>query len=127
MPCQRLPEGLILAEAAEVETLRPTILVQIRGEVVVVSGQGSVLVPSSFAGLVGFGVGGFAVPVFEILGHRFLLRGVGFAEEVQEAVGVGAGFAVEGGFEGGIAVEVLLFEGGGAHGCCVGVVEGGVV
>ena len=77
--------------------------------------EGGVFVAASFARFVGFGVGGFGIPVFEVLVHGFGLGGVVFGEHGHEGVLLAGGVAVEGLFEGGVALEVLFFEGCGAH------------
>ena len=112
-----LLEGLTLAVAAEVEALAPTVLVKVCGEVVVVSGEGSVLVTASLAVGLGLVLGSLVVPVLEVLVDSLLLCLLVLAQHVHVVVGALAGLAVEGVLELGITLEVLRLEGGGGSHC----------
>jgi hypothetical protein len=116
--CGGLLEGLALAVAAEVETLAPAILVQVGGKVVVVAGEGCVLVTARLAVGIGLVASGLVVPMLEVLVDGLLLSLLVLAQNVSVVVGVLAGLAVEGVLELGVTLEILRFEGGGgSHGC----------
>ncbi len=116
-----LPERLALGEFAKVEALAPSILVEVRGEVVVVSGQCGVLCTAGFTGLFCLLGGGLVVPVLEVLVYGFVLCLVVFAEDGIEAGFAFTGVTVKRFLEGGVSVEVLFLEDGGSlrgrHGC----------
>jgi hypothetical protein len=116
--CGGLLEGLALAVAAEVEALSPTILVQVCGKVVVVAGEGCVLVAAGLAVGIGLVASGLVVPMLEVLVDGLLLSLLVLAQNVSVVVGVLAGLAVEGVLELGVTLEILRFEGGGRSHCC---------
>lgn len=92
-------EGLPVGEAAEVERLAPAVLVQVRGQVVVLPRQRRVVGAAGLADRGRLVAGGLVIPVLEVLVYCCFLGRVVFSEERAEAALVGRRVLVEGLFE----------------------------